>query len=162
MSALYLELSRSRAHLGYPQTARHVKAAITAALAAEGIDEPCAVDVLLTDNETIRALNREYRGVDRATDVLSFPMNTLTPGEFDAALCERDYTRGCLLLGDMVVSMERCAAQAAELGHSFAREVRYLAVHSTLHLLGYDHEDEGPQKRQMRAREKAILKNFNL
>lgn len=156
----FLEFTRSRAGLGYPQTVRLVRTAITAALAAEGVKEPCAVEVLLTDDETIHEINREHRGVDKPTDVLSFPLNELAPGAFDPDACEYDYERDCLPLGDMVISMERCAAQAGEFGHSFAREVQYLAVHSALHLLGYDHEDEGSMKRQMRAREKEIMKTL--
>ena len=157
MSELYLNIVRSRTGLGYPQTARYVKKAVAAALSAEGVDMPCAVEILLTDDETIHAINREHRNVDRPTDVLSFPMNELTPGAFDADLCEYDYERACILLGDMVISMERCAAQAEEFGHSFQHEVTYLAIHSTLHLLGYDHVDEGAMKKQMRTREKEIL-----
>ena len=156
----FLEFTRSRTGLGYPQTKRVVRRAIETALAAEGVEEPAAVDILLTDDATIHEINREHREVDRATDVLSFPMNELTAGDFDPEACEWDYERECLLLGDMVISMERCAAQAAEFGHSFAREVGYLAVHSTLHLLGYDHVDEGPMKRRMRAREKEIMKRM--
>ena len=134
-----------------------MKKAVAAALSAEGVDTPCAVEILLTDDETIHAINREHRNVDRPTDVLSFPMNELTPGAFEADLCEYDYERACILLGDMVISMERCAAQAEEFGHSFQHEVTYLAIHSTLHLLGYDHVDEGAMKKQMRTREKEIL-----
>ena len=156
----FLEFTRSRANLGYPQTKRVVWRAIAAALAAENVLEPAAVDVLLTDDETIHAINREHRGVDRPTDVLSFPMNELAPGRFEPDACEYDYERACLLLGDMVISMERCAQQAAEFGHSFEHEVMYLAVHSTLHLLGYDHEDEGPMKRRMREREKEIMRTL--
>ena len=157
MSELYLNIERCRTGLGYPQTARYVKRAVAATLAAEGVDEPCAVEILLTDDAEIHHINREHRAVDRPTDVLSFPMNELQPGAFDPDACEYDYERDCLLLGDMVISMERCAAQAEEFGHSFAHEVTYLAIHSTLHLLGYDHVDEGEMKRQMRAREKEIL-----
>ena len=153
-----INIVRSRTGLGYPQTARYVKKAVAATLTAEGVDEACAVEILLTDDAEIHEINREHRGVDRPTDVLSFPLNELQPGAFDADACEYDYERECLLLGDMVISMERCAAQAEEFGHSFAHEVTYLAVHSTLHLLGYDHEDEGEQKKQMRTREKEILK----
>ena len=87
-------------------------------------------------------------------------MNELQPGDFDPDECEYDYERECILLGDMVISMERCAAQAEEFGHSFAHEVQYLAVHSTLHLLGYDHVDEGAMKKQMRAREKEIMQKL--
>ena len=157
MSELFLNIVRSRTGLGFPQTARYVKKAVAATLAAEGVDEACAIEVLLTDDAEIHEINREHRNVDRPTDVLSFPMNELTPGDFDPDGCEYDYERECLLLGDIVISMERCAAQAEEFGHSFAHEVTYLAIHSTLHLLGYDHVDEGAMKKQMRAREKEIL-----
>ena len=132
---------------------------IPAALAAEGVELPCEVDVLFTDDEGIHQINREQRDVDRATDVLSFPMFEFTPGEpptvEDADLL--DPGSGLLPLGDMVLSVDHIKAQAAEFGHSERRELCYLAVHSVLHLLGYDHLDEGPQKRQMRAREEAIL-----
>ena len=152
-----LTFTRSRTGLGYPQTAKLVRRAVDTTLKAEGIEAPCAVEILLTDDETIREINREHRDVDRATDVLSFPMNELTPEAFDPDGCEYDYDRACILLGDMVISMERCAAQGAEYGHGYAHEVMYLAVHSTLHLLGYDHLDEGARKRVMRTREKAIM-----
>lgn len=152
-----INFTRSQTGLGYPQTVRLVRAAIDTALQAERVDVPCAVEVLLTDDATIHEINLEHRGVDRPTDVLSFPMNELTPGAFDPDLCEYDYDRDCILLGDMVISMERCAAQGEEFGHGYSHEVQYLAVHSTLHLLGYDHEDEGEMKRQMRQREKEIM-----
>ena len=112
----------------------------------------------LTDDAVIHTINCEQRGVDRATDVLSFPMNELTPGAFDPDACEWDYETDRAMLGDMVISMERCAEQAETYGHSFAHEVSYLTVHSVLHLLGYDHVDEGEDKRRMRAREKEIMR----
>ena len=155
-----IEISRERTGLGHSEAAGLIRKAVRRALDAEGVDRPCLVSVLLTDDEGIRAVNREFRGIDRETDVLSFPMNELQPGDFDPDACEYDYERECILLGDMVISMERCAAQAEEFGHSFAHEVQYLAVHSALHLLGYDHVDEGEQKRQMRAREKEIMQKL--
>ena len=85
-------------------------------------------------------------------------MNELTPGAFDPDTCEWDYETDRAMLGDMVISMERCAEQAGTYGHSFAHEVSYLTVHSVLHLLGYDHVDEGEDKRRMRAREKEIMR----
>ena len=129
---------------------------IRTALAAEGMDLPCEVDVLLTDDETIHQINLDMRQVDRPTDVLSFPEFDLTPGEHPGPE-DADPGSGLIPLGDMVISMEHVAAQAKEYGHSQRRELAYLAVHSVLHLLGYDHLDEGPQKAQMRAREEAIL-----
>jgi len=137
--------------------ARLIRRAIRAALAAEGVDVPCEISVLLTDDAGIRAVNRDFRNVDRPTDVLSFPMLELTPGAFRADSAALDPETGRLALGDMMISCERAAAQAAEYGHSAAREIAYLTVHSVLHLLGYDHEDEGNMKRQMREREEAIL-----
>ena len=129
---------------------------IPAALAAEGVDVPCEVDVLFTDDEGIHAINLEQRGVDAPTDVLSFPMFDLKPGEHpDGRWADPD--TGLVGLGDMAISLERARAQAAEYGHSPQRETAYLAVHSVLHLLGYDHLDEGPMKAQMRAREEAVL-----
>lgn len=152
-----IDLRRSRTGLGCPRAKGIIRRTAQAALRAEGVDEPALISVLLTDDETIRTLNAEFREIDRATDVLSFPMNELEPGAFCAAGCERDEETGALLLGDMVLSLERAAAQAEEYGHTLEREIAYLTVHSALHLLGYDHMDEGPQKARMRAREEAIL-----
>ena len=152
-----IELRRSRTGLGCPRAKRTICSAVQAALGAEGVTKPALISVLLTDDETIRTLNAQFREIDRATDVLSFPMNELEPGAFCAADCERDEETGVLLLGDMVLSLERAAVQAEEYGHTLEREIAYLTVHSVLHLLGYDHMDEGPQKAQMRAKEEAIL-----
>ena len=153
----YIFISREVKNLGHNNSAALIKKAVNMALTAEGIEDPCEINVMLTDDEGIRALNSEYRGIDRATDVLSFPMNELTPGEFDAGLCEYDYENEALLLGDMAISVPRCVEQGSEFGHGYEREIMYLTVHSVLHLLGYDHVDEGEMKKEMRAREKAIM-----
>ena len=129
-----------------------------AVLELEGFAEDAEVDISIVDNEQIRKINNEQRHIDLVTDVLSFPMNELTPGAFDPDACEWDYETDRAMLGDMVISMERCAEQAETYGHSFAHEVSYLTVHSVLHLLGYDHVDEGEDKRRMRAREKEIMR----
>ena len=134
---------------------------IRTALAAEGVDFPCEIDVLLTGDAGIHAINRDMRQVDRPTDVLSFPEFELRPGKLPGPE-DADPGTGLVPLGDMVISMEHVAAQAKEYGHSNRRELAYLAVHSVLHLLGYDHLDEGPQKRQMRAREEAIMAELGL
>ncbi len=155
-------ISRDKHNLGRPETAALVKKAVAAALRAEGIEAPCHVDVLLTDDGGIHAINAEHRGVDAPTDVLSFPLNELTPGEFDPEACEMDYDTGEILLGDMVIDIPRCEKQGEEYDHGYRREVSYMAVHSTLHLLGYDHLDEGPMKAQMRGREKAIMETLKL
>lgn len=133
-----------------------IRRTIRTALAAEGLTAPCEVDVLLTDDDGIHEINRELRQVDRPTDVLSFPEFELTPGQLPGPE-DADPGTGFIPLGDMVLSMERVAAQAREYGHSKRRELSYLVTHSVLHLLGYDHLDEGPMKAQMRAREEAIM-----
>ena len=135
---------------------------IPAALEAEGVAVPCEVDVLLTDDAGIHAINLEQREVDAPTDVLSFPMFEFAPGQPPAEGAEIDPETGLLPLGDMVVSMERARAQGEEYGHGTKRELAYLAVHSVLHLLGYDHMDDGPQKARMRAREEAILNQLGI
>ena len=150
-------VSREKRNLGHNNAAALIKKAVKMALDAEGVDVPCLISVMLTDEEGIRQVNAEFRGVDSATDVLSFPLNELTPGEFDPEECEQDPETGAVMLGDMMISLPRCAAQGEEFGHGFEREIMYLTVHSVLHLLGYDHVDEGPMKAQMRAREKCIM-----
>lgn len=135
---------------------------IRTALDAEGADRPCEVSVLITDDAGIRALNKEFRDKDASTDVLSFPMQVLSPGRFAPDLSETNRDTGCLPLGDIVLSAERIAAQAAQYGQNVNREMVYLAIHSVLHLLGYDHLDEGVEKHRMRRREKAILHMMGL
>ncbi len=130
-------------------------------LNAEGVDFPCEIDVRLTNDAVIQEINLEMRDVDRPTDVLSFPVFELQPGELPDE-SDADPGTGLVPLGDMVISMERVAAQAKEYGHANRRELAYLAVHSVLHLLGYDHLDEGPMKAQMRAREEAILAGLGI
>ena len=122
------------------------------------------VNVLLTDNEGIHQINLDMRDVDRPTDVLSFPEFEFVPGEPPTEEDEDcfDIATGLLPLGDMVISVERVKEQAKEYGHSTKRELSYLVVHSVLHLLGYDHLDEGPQKAQMREREDAIMEELGI
>ena len=139
----------------------HVKRVILTALAAQGMNLPCEINVLLTDDAGIQALNKRMRGIDQATDVLSFPMFDIPEGYLPSALCS-DPDTGLIALGDMCISVERAQAQAAEFGHSLEREVSYLTVHSVLHLLGYDHTDEGVRKARMREREEAILAELGL
>ena len=138
-----------------------IRKVIRTALAAEGVDFPCEVDVCITSDQGIHEVNREMRGVDRPTDVLSFPAFALTPGELPGEE-DADPATGLVPLGDMCLSMERVHAQAKEYGHTNRRELAYLVVHSVLHLLGYDHLDEGPQKAQMRAREEAIMEELGI
>ncbi len=136
---------------------RIILTCIHATLAEEKISARCEINVLVTNDEGIRTINRESRQIDKATDVLSFPMFQLVPGEPPADWEDfRDPQTGLVPLGDMCISRERAMAQAQEFGHSLRREVGYLTIHSMLHLLGYDHLDEGPMKKQMRGREEQI------
>ncbi|MBR2371067.1 MAG: rRNA maturation RNase YbeY [Clostridia bacterium] len=143
----------------------HVRSAITATLEFECINESCEVSVTFVDNDEIRALNAQYRGIDSATDVLSFPLEEFEDEEYDdkddgeeseAAFDEP------LMLGDIVLSLERAREQAELYGHGFDREVAFLCVHSTLHLLGYDHETGDEDEMDMRARQRAILESMGL
>ena len=138
-----------------------IRRVIRTALAAEGVTFPCEIDVLLTHDAGIHQINLDMRQVDRATDVLSFPEFDLTPGQLPGEE-DADPGTGLVPLGDMVISMEHVTAQAKEYGHSNRRELAYLVVHSVLHLLGYDHLDEGPMKAQMRGREEAIMAELGL
>ena len=135
---------------------------IQATLAAEAVALPCEINVLFTDDAGIRQINRDMRDVDRPTDVLSFPMFQLEPGSPPKGEEFLEEGTGRCPLGDMCISLERAAAQAEAFGHSLEREVCYLTVHSVLHLLGYDHLDEGPMKEQMRSREEEILNSLGI
>jgi probable rRNA maturation factor len=129
--------------------------ALRAVWAAEGLPSACKADILYTDDEGIRRLNREHRDTDKPTDVLSFPV--WEPGE--ARLPDPD--TGRIFLGDIALSLPMVAAQAAEYGHSPERELAFLVVHAALHLLGYDHEDE-QGRAAMRRREEAIMDTLGL
>ena len=140
-----------------PSISHIISKCIKTTLAAENITVPCEINVMVTDDKGIHAINLASRQIDRPTDVLSFPMFELEPGnppeDWEDYL---DPATDLCPLGDMCISLERAIAQAKEFGHSVKREVGYLTIHSMLHLLGYDHLDEGEMKRQMRAREEAI------
>ena len=155
------DIRRDVKNLGHNNSASLIKKTINMALSAENVQENCIINVVLTDDEGIRAVNLSERNIDSATDVLSFPANELTPGEFDPEVCEWDYDNDAVYLGDMMISVPRCEQQGEEFGHGYERELMYLTVHSVLHLLGYDHVDEGEMKRQMREREKAIMHDDN-
>ena len=135
-----------------------IRKVIDKALEMEGVTAACEINVLITDDDGIRVINRVQRDIDKPTDVLSFPMFEMLPGQLPLDWDTfRDAETGYVPLGDMAISLERVRAQAKEYCHSMNRELSYLVVHSVLHLLGYDHVDEGVQKRQMRAREEEIL-----
>lgn len=134
-----------------------IRTCVNETLKAEGITVPCEINVLVTDDAGIQTVNKASRSIDKPTDVLSFPMFNLKAGQPPQDWQEYiDPGTGLCPLGDMCISLERAIAQAKEFGHSTKREVGYLTIHSMLHLLGYDHLDEGEQKRQMRGREETI------
>lgn len=128
-----------------PEYESLVKKAVEAALSYEGWEYDCEVSITFTDNESIRELNREYRDIDRPTDVLSFPMDDEGDGS---------------VLGDIVISLERAMEQAEEYGHSLEREISFLTVHSCLHLLGYDHETGEEDEKEMFGKQEAILQTI--
>ena len=133
-----------------------LREAITETLAYEGFCNDCAVSLTFIDNEGIRALNAEHRGIDRETDVLSFPLTDFEGGE------EPPVDEPEQMLGDIVISLEKAAAQAEEYGHSFERETAFLCVHSMLHLLGYDHVNSEEEDAQMRAKQSEILEQLGI
>lgn len=144
---IYFENMQDRYRVSYALKIL-VRDAIEATLAFEGVSADCEVSVTFTDNEGIRAINRDYRNIDAPTDVLSFPLFEESAGKKQ--------------LGDIVLSLERCAAQAEEFGHSFERECAFLTVHSTLHLLGYDHVNGEEEELDMRQRQTAIVEKMGL
>lgn len=125
-------------------------------LESENVPFDAAIDVTVVDADTIRQMNAEYRDRDAVTDVLSFPMYEFCNGEPQEEL-EREPDSGCVMLGDMILCYTRAREQAAEFGHSPARECGYLTTHSVLHLLGYDHERNDADTRLMREKEEDNL-----
>jgi len=132
-----------------------IRKAIRATLLSEGFDRAVAVSVTLTDNDGIREKNKEFRDIDSATDVLSFPMYSMLDGDVP-----EEY--GMVELGDIVLSLERAAEQAVEFGHSYDRECAFLVVHSMLHLLGYDHVNSDEEDRVMREHQRVVMKKIGL
>lgn len=127
-----------------------IKSAIKAALEYEKIDVDCSVEVTIEDEQGIREINKQYRNIDRVTDVLSFPMF-----EDKSEICVD--SSNTAFLGSMVICRQRAEQQAKEYGHSVTREAAFLAVHSTLHLLGYDHEISPEKEREMFEKQDEIL-----
>ncbi len=125
-----------------------------------------SLNVTFTDDETIREVNKEFRDMDKSTDVLSFPaIDFENPGDFSDLTGEEieyfDPESGELILGDIMISLEHAHKQADEYGHSFRREIAFLIAHSLLHLCGYDHIDDDERK-VMEDKQETILKNLNI
>ena len=146
-----------------PIVASIIKKSIEATLKAENISVPCEINVLVTNDRSIRAINLAGRNIDKATDVLSFPMFELIAGQppedWSVFL---DPESGLCPLGDMAISLERAEAQAKAFGHSLRREVGYLTIHSMLHLLGYDHEVGDAEDADKRKRQREIIESIGL
>ncbi len=139
---------------------------IEAACDAENCPYEAEVNLTLVDNDSIHEINREYRQIDRPTDVLSFPMQTYdAPADFSHAEdCVEDNFNpdtGELLLGDIILSVDKVKEQAAAYGHSEKREFAFLILHSMLHLFGYDHETE-QEREAMEARQRSILDDLGI
>ena len=134
-----------------------IRKAISATLGEEDFSLPADVSVTFCDNAYIKKLNKKYRGKNSHTDVLSFPMYDFP--EDEGELFPGDET---LSLGDIVISLERAAEQAKELGNTFEREVAFLAIHSTLHLLGYDHERSAEDEEIQCQRQKEIIESLSI
>jgi len=146
---LFIHFSKSdEFHVPY-EIKTAIRAAILETLEYEGFPFDTEVSVSLVDNAYIQKINKQYRDMDKPTDVLSFPMYD---GEFPYDECRY----GCTL-GDIMISLERAEEQANELGHSLVREVAFLAIHSTLHLLGYDHERSPEQDEEQCRRQREII-----
>ena len=129
-----------------------IRATVNAVLDYEDVSVESEMSVLLVDDRSIRDLNRDFRQIDRPTDVLSFPSGDYPLAEGD------DY----LYVGDMALSLERARKQAEEYGHTYEREVAFLTAHSVLHCLGYDHMDGPEQEKEMFSRQEAILEGMGL
>lgn len=136
-----------------------VQKVVDTALEHEGFNKKTEVSVLFVDNDQIKEINNDFRQIDSPTDVLSFPMLNFEGGKVIESV--GDSYLGTVVLGDIVLSLERAAAQAEDYGHSYEREVGFLVCHSVLHLLGYDHEDES-EREVMRDKEESILEKINL
>ena len=128
---------------------------------SEECDFDAQISLTLTDNENIRQINNEHRGIDRPTDVLSFPMLEFDENG-DIVENEVEYDEDMIMLGDIVISRERAREQAIEFGHSFTREIAFLTAHSMLHLLGYDHVDDEEGERIMCQKQEAVLSGLGI
>lgn len=154
---IFAEVETSDAHALFAR----MRTCAEAALKEAGANFDACIDITIVDAETIREMNRDHRNKDAVTDVLSFPMFAFLNGAAQEPL-ETDPETGCVMLGDMVICLDRAEEQAAEYGHSVQRECGYLTIHSVLHLLGFDHERDETDRALMREKEKACLRSLSL
>lgn len=153
MNRVYIDNRQTKVHLT-PRLRGLLRRSISTALKFMSFEHPAEVSVTAVDDEQIRELNRDYRDKDKPTDVLSFPMSE--GGEWEMS------EDGYAILGDIVLSLERCTRQAEEYGHSFERELSFLTVHSVLHLLGFDHELSKEDEEEMFSLQKQIMEKIKL
>jgi len=145
--------NQQKAHEISKDIRKLIEKAVKLCVKKEGFPYPCEASVTLTDNENIKELNLEHRGIDKATDVLSFPIIEYVNGEPQIQPGDIDPDSGRIFLGDIIISVEKAFEQAGNFGHSVERELAFLAVHGALHLLGYDHETETDEKRMFTLQE---------
>lgn len=127
----------------------------------ENFSRGCEINILLTDDENIRQINKQHRDIDRSTDVLSFPMADIENGKLISDQGDVDMDEGLLLLGDIIISMETALRQSEDYGHSMERELAFLTAHGVFHLLGYDHMEKDDET-DMISRQEASLKKLGL
>lgn len=152
---IYIDLTDEQDKLSPPEDIEKlIELCTIAALEEEEIADDAEVSVTFVNNEQIRAINSEHRGIDRATDVLSFPMGD--------DCFEVDPDTDAILLGDIVISLERAKEQAEEFGHSYRREVAFLITHSLFHLLGYDHVNSEEEEKVMFAKQEKVLEKLGI
>ena len=137
------------------ETLNLVKKACQVVLDNEKFTQDAEINITFVSDRKIKQINNEFRGINKSTDVLSFPLS-------DAGIYDINPENNCSMLGDVIISVEHALAQAEIFGHSAEREIAYLTVHSVLHLLGYDHIDEGADKKLMRKKEEEALKLMGL
>lgn len=151
---IYFENNQDKENVTY-KLKMLIRRAVMATLEYEHVNDDCEVSITFCDNEKIRELNKKFRNIDKATDVLSFPL-------FDNENDDAFFPEADLMLGDIVISLEKAKMQAEEFGHSYERETAFLAVHSMLHLLGYDHETSEADDLDMRKRQRNIMESIGL
>ena len=151
---IYFENNQEKENVTY-KLKMLIRRAVNATLEYEDVEDDCEVSITFCDDEKIRELNKKFRNIDKATDVLSVPL--FDEDGLDGFVPEME-----CMLGDIVISLERARAQAEEFGHSYEREAAFLAVHSVLHLLGYDHETGEEDELDMRRRQSDVMKKIGL
>jgi len=151
---IYFENNQDKEQVTYKMKML-IRRAVMATLEYENVEDDCEVSITFCDDAKIKELNKKFRNIDKATDVLSFPL-------FDEEGTDNFVPEIDCMLGDIVISLERAKAQAEEFGHSYERETAFLAVHSVLHLLGYDHEISEADELDMRKRQSDVMEKIGL